>query len=324
MTATPGGLGLGETIRRFQDEALGQDSSVSVVVCTRNRANALAMCLESISAAAGYAASRGVSTQAVIVDNGSTDPTSEVIAEWAGRQAFPVSLVFEGVPGLAGARNAGLAAARGKIFALTDDDCRLETDYIWGVDRAFGLDAAPTLRGGRIELGDPDDLPITIKTDVEHRALDQASYPGGFLYGANFCLHAQVFKTVGEFDRRFGAGAHYAAGEDSDYLIRAQKVGVPIVYDPALVVHHFHGRKDRGSARRLHAGYFFSDGALIAKHFWSSGTTRKFLFKSLAQGLLDLTRPSNPESDLGRWRSFRAAHLLRGIGAYVKDQARAG
>jgi GT2 family glycosyltransferase len=192
------------------------------------------------------------------------------------------------------------------------------------VHDAFSRDAAPTIRGGRIELGDPEDLPITIKTGLEHVSLRQKSYPGGFLYGANFCLHAQVFRLVGRFDVRFGAGAHYAAGEDTDYLVRAQKFGVPIVYDPEMVVHHFHGRRSRDEARRLHAGYFFSDGALVAKHFLSSGTTRKFFFKSLAQGMLDLVRVRNPQGEMGRWRTFRAGHLLRGLWAYMKDQSPSG
>jgi GT2 family glycosyltransferase len=322
MTAIKGAA-LGWAIRRFNSDGSGQDCSVSLVISTRNRAPALALCLDSVTESAKYAASRGVSIEGVIVDNGSTDSTSEVVAEWASRQTFPVALVFEGIPGSASGRNAGLSAARGEIFATTDDDCRLASDFIWRVHEAFSLDPVPSIRGGRIELGDPEDLPITIKTGVEYKILGRNAYPGGFLYGANLCLHSQVFKQVGGFDCRFGAGAHFPAGEDTDYLVRAQKLGIPMVYDPAMVVHHFHGRKNRDAARRLHAGYFFGDGALVAKHFLSSATTRKFLLKSLAQGMLDLMRPKSP-GELGRWRSFRAAHMLRGIGAYLKDRKSVG
>jgi len=60
--------------------------------------------------------------------------------------------------------NVALRAAQGEILAFTDDDCRLSKDYVNDLLRHDAGDAEPVLRGGRIELGDPTDLPLTIRT----------------------------------------------------------------------------------------------------------------------------------------------------------------
>ena len=42
--------------------------------------------------------------------------------------------------------------------------------------------------GGRVDLGDPRDLPFTIKTDETPATLGSAAHPGGFILGANMAL----------------------------------------------------------------------------------------------------------------------------------------
>ena len=76
--------------------------------------------------------------------------------------------------GLLVARNCGIRRAQCDLFAFTDDDCRLVPNYFVDLLAHLQSDRVPTLRGGRVELGDPLDLPMTIKTDDE--AADYA-YP---------------------------------------------------------------------------------------------------------------------------------------------------
>ena len=135
---------------------------LSVIVGTRNRAHAIAGCLASIVAA--FAAASPLDAEIVVVDNGSQDQTSAVIEQWARGSSYPVRLLSEPKPGLARAQNVALRAAQGEILAFTDDDCRLSKDYVNDLLRHDAGDAEPVLRGGRIELGDPTDLPLTIRT----------------------------------------------------------------------------------------------------------------------------------------------------------------
>jgi glycosyltransferase involved in cell wall biosynthesis len=61
---------------------------LSVIVATRNRAHAITCCLDSIAASLAHAAS--LDAEIVVVDNGSTDATSEIVKRWASACPFPV------------------------------------------------------------------------------------------------------------------------------------------------------------------------------------------------------------------------------------------
>ena len=63
------------------------------------------------------------SWELVVVDNGSSDGTREILNRFAAESTFPVTVVFQSKPGLGRARNAGWGAAPGDIIALIDDDC---------------------------------------------------------------------------------------------------------------------------------------------------------------------------------------------------------
>src|SRR5690349_3614302 len=98
---------------------------VSVVVSTRNRSEALRRCLMCFTAVKSPGP-----WELVIVDNGSSDNTSEVVAEFARTAAFRVLLVTEPRRGLGRARNAGIKVSSGDIIAFTDDDCYVSSDYL--------------------------------------------------------------------------------------------------------------------------------------------------------------------------------------------------
>jgi glycosyltransferase involved in cell wall biosynthesis len=94
---------------------------LSVIVATRNRAHAIAGCLDSI--AASLANASAPDTEIVVVDNGSQDATSTIVEQWASAsRPFPVRLLFEPKAGLARAHNRALETAQGDVLAFTDDD----------------------------------------------------------------------------------------------------------------------------------------------------------------------------------------------------------
>ncbi len=141
---------------------------VSVLICTRNRAQSIVHCLDSIDAAARAASL--TDAEIIVIDNASEDNTSSIVQKWAARSSIPVRLDYEPRMGISIAKNRGLRSARGEILVLTDDDCRLQSDYFVELLRLHASDTIPALRGGRVELGNKADLELTIKTDTDPSA----------------------------------------------------------------------------------------------------------------------------------------------------------
>lgn len=92
---------------------------VTVVVPTRYRNASLARALASLAAQTGLEPS---CVEIVIVDNSAEGTASGLVAERAVGCPFPMLCVHEPRPGLATARNVGLAHARGAFVAFLDDD----------------------------------------------------------------------------------------------------------------------------------------------------------------------------------------------------------
>ena len=121
--------------------------TLSVIICTRNRAHTLGECLASVVAAL-QACGDGV--EIVVVDNGSSDDTAARLADFTASCPLPVQVIREPQPGLSRARNAGIRAAKGHLLAFTDDDCRPAPDCFQVMLRHAASDTAPVLRGGRV------------------------------------------------------------------------------------------------------------------------------------------------------------------------------
>lgn len=243
---------------------------LSVIVATRNRAQAIAPCLDSIAAA--FARAAPLDAEIVVVDNGSTDNTADIIKAWVNTSSVPVQSLFEPNAGKGRALNRALRAARGDLLAFTDDDCRLHSEHTNDLLRHDAADTGPVFRGGRIELGDPTDLPFTIDTHPTSRrwslAANSARHTnmGGCLAGCNMTARRALIERLGPFDEDFGPGSKVGSGEDADYIFRAYLSGATIEYVPDMAVSHYHGRKTSDAGRALYRRYMTGSGALLVKY----------------------------------------------------------
>ncbi|WP_312490266.1 glycosyltransferase [Sphingomonas sp.] len=289
---------------------------ISLSICTRDRRDSLLRTLDSVAEAAAASERR---IELILVDNGSSDGSAAMIRHWAANRPFAVRLLSEPRPGLSRARNAALSAARGRIIAMTDDDCTLHRDYFDRLAQAFAPHPAPVIIGGRILLGDPADLPVTVKLEDHPMIAPADGFPGGFVMGANLAFTADVRARVGLFDERFGAGAPFRAAEDTDYLFRALGRGIPVRYDPHFVVDHHHGRRREDEVVALLAGYGFGDGALYAKHLLSDRRIRRAMARDVAN-LRD--RFAGPVPAIRHFHAFRLRHIVAGLAHYGREAVR--
>jgi glycosyltransferase involved in cell wall biosynthesis len=121
----------------------------SVVICTRDRAQSLTRTLESVVQAVAVAR-RDVPQarwELLVVDNGSTDNTQEVVAGFADR--LPIRSVVHPVPGLSNARNAAIDRVAGRYLLWTDDDVLVDESWLSAYLTAFQTYPDTQIFGGR-------------------------------------------------------------------------------------------------------------------------------------------------------------------------------
>ncbi|MBB4235973.1 glycosyltransferase [Rhizobium esperanzae] len=231
---------------------------ISIVLSTRDRANQLAQALEYF-----HGLIYDGNFEIIIVNNGSKDNTSEVIADFAAKATFPVHEVVERTPGLANARNAGVNAGKGDIFVFTDDDCYVDPNFLTEITLPFKWKDIGFV-GGRITLFDETDALMTVRYDERPMTYFKLTFvPPGHIQGACMAFRKEVLQSIHNFDPIFGAGAHFPA-EDFDAVLRTLNAGWYGIYWPEAHVRHHHGRKEEDVAKLL-KGYSLGRGAVFAK-----------------------------------------------------------
>lgn len=93
--------------------------SVSIVIPTQRRPGPLTAAARSAFAQAGV---DPAGLELVVVDNDQAPSAQPVVAQLAAEAPFPVIYVHEPAAGVANARNAAMATARGGLIAFLDDD----------------------------------------------------------------------------------------------------------------------------------------------------------------------------------------------------------
>jgi len=246
------------------------DAKISLILSTKDRADQLKLCLDHIA----QIHSR-IPWELIVIDNGSTDHTAGVLEIFAASVSFSVIRLYEARRGRSYGLNEALRISNGEIVAFVDDDCYVTPDHIDQVAKVF-TDQKIGFAGGRVELFDPTDYPMTIATSTEMKLFPPFSViPGGEMLGANMMFRRSVINEVGGFDVDFGPGTPLVA-DDTDVLIRASFSGWWGVYTPDAVVAHHHGRKAK-DAVALARKYCNGSGALNLKFVLMRKTRLHFL-----------------------------------------------
>ena len=213
---------------------------VTVIIATRNRAAQLPDVLGRLAA---QQTDGRFAWDVLVVDNGSSDSTAQVVAEQ--RMIFPVLIhyVREERVGKPFAFNTALAHARGRLFAFTDDDtlptpswlatlwtCLIEeeADAVTGRVLPHFLAARPEWlteeafrqigRLGCLDHG-PDRRRTSERQDCRWLT-------------SNLVIRRDATERIGGLDERL------PFLQDTEYDPRAVRGGLAVVYEPAAVVYH--------------------------------------------------------------------------------------
>jgi len=199
-----------------------EDCSISVIVPTYKRPELLNRCLTALFMQTMDASRYEI----VVVDDGPTDDTRQVVLSWSKKGGSRVRyLANDKRHGPAAARNRGWRTANGDIIAFTDDDCIPAADWLTVGSAPF---ADPTVHGvsGRIIVPVP-----SVPTDYEQTV---AGLEHGPFATANCLYRRRVLSVVGGFDERFTV----AWREDTDLEFALRAEGCRLVRQPAAIVVH--------------------------------------------------------------------------------------
>lgn len=272
--------------------------TLDVLIPTRNRARLLARALESLLAARVPA---GLDVTIVPINNGSSDGTGPLLDCLAALHPDRIRPVYERRCGKSRALNAGIAATRGELVGMIDDDEEVDVGWFEAVLRAFAGEAALDFIGGPYRPvwtgATPAWLPrdyLAVLGDVDSgdRELPFGPDFGGILKGGNAVIRRAALERVGPFAEYLGpAGpARLLSCEDEDMYWRLVKSGARGRYLPSLIVYH------HVSPGRLTPAYFrrwcfwrgVSRGLMDRRHPlpvpYFAGVPR-FLFGAAARGL---------------------------------------
>nr|WP_028652241.1 glycosyltransferase [Nocardioides halotolerans] len=174
------------------------------------------------------------------------DHNEELLAR--ARAAFPDVTVSDNprTGGASGARNTGIALARGEIIAFVDDDARPEPDWVERLLHAY--DAPDVMAVGGVARPvwperRPDHLPPELDWLVgcTYRGQPTVRADVRNLWGCNMSVRREAFDRVGAFDEEVGRiGLIPLGNEETELCIRIRQriAGARIVFEPTAVVHH--------------------------------------------------------------------------------------
>ena len=217
--------------------------AVSVVIPTRNRADYLAVALASL-----VRQELDRPYEVLVVDDGSTDRTGEVVRD-AG-----VRCVRADPPrGLNAARNTGVRMSAAPLIAFLDDDVEVFPGWLRalvdGAQRhpeadAFGGPIRARLEGRTPSACGREDPPITSLD------LGPEDSKASMVWGANMAIRRSAYQRMGPFDE--AVAGH---GDEEDWLRALSAAGGRIVYLAGAGVDHRRAPADSGLVPLARAAY---------------------------------------------------------------------
>lgn len=191
----------------------------------------------------------GIQPECIVVDNCSTDDTSDIVAGFTAHSAFPVRYVYESGPGSSYARNRAIDEARGDYILFIDDDAVAERDWAAAIleeiehrhlDVACGMvlprwcGKPPRWLGSSLYVR----LAVHDLEKLENASRAERDTIHNY-FSANVGFRRGIFQRFGKFRSDLGVvGSSPMSGEDTELFARIMAGGGAVGFAPRARVHH--------------------------------------------------------------------------------------
>ncbi len=261
-------------------------TTISIVICTRNRANLLKLCINELVKNTNYQEL----VEIIVIDNSSEDYTPSIVSSYHS----DLKLIYnrETKIGLSYARNRGAKEAKGKWLLYIDDDGKIDSNTIneliytitnFDFDMISGIFVAWHL------YDTPKWFPnewanYRLKGESKIREIGEDYVCGGMM-----AIKKATLLEIGGFPTNLGmSGDKVSYGEETYVENKLKQKGYKIGINPNMVLHHVVG-KHKHSLRWILKAYFARgrDGAIANNLTWKRTLrlTLSFLERIIKNGL---------------------------------------
>lgn len=210
----------------------------TIVITSLNGAEVLPVCLDALYK------TKWDDFDVILVDNGSTDNTSEVV-----KKGWPEVKIIrsERNLGFAGGNNLGIKAARGDWIILLNDDTETAPDWLNALNEAAAKYPNAGILGCKLLYPGGEIIqhaggfiePNGLTGHFGYEEKDQGQYDDvrscDYITGAAMAISRKTIETVGILD----PGYFPIYFEEIDYCTRAKKASFDVLYIPdARIIHH--------------------------------------------------------------------------------------
>lgn len=205
---------------------VAETMSVSIIIPTFNGASRIGNCLDAL-----WSQREKHNTQILVVNDGSTDKTADVVARYSG-----VRLINQVNAGPAAARNRGANEANGRVILFTDDDCVPTADWLCSMISAFDDPEVFAVKGAyRTVQTSLVARFVQIEYEDRYRLMARvASIDFIDTYSAGF--RRDHFLEMNGYDTSFPV----PCAEDIDLSYRMSARGWKMKFVPTAIVYHTH------------------------------------------------------------------------------------
>ncbi len=281
--------------------------SIACIVLNWNGGERILRCIRSL-----YASSN-ITPQVVVVDNGSSDGSLELIQ----RQYPDVQLIgFEENAGLVLARNTGIRRALEQSFSFVlfiDDDAVVEKDCLHRLFSVLentpsaGIATPRIFDGSDVEMIWYDGGVTNIFGDTLHRNMGkrkgetESNTPLTISFATGCCVMVkrEVFEKVGLLDE-----SYFVYSEDADFSFRARAAGYSIMHIPQAEALH-----DQSGDTKANKGKWFRDYYVVRNKlmlFQRHYAGIKKVFAVLSFSIAGILAPIVYHTINGEWSRYKA------------------